>query len=235
MRIQKFIFAPEHLAPPEVIERLSTVFAEELQLFAQWEPLSPVFSVEEAPTRAQAGSWAYRLEASLRDEDFETLMPGFPARDAQTIFVGTALEHGWDVVPRQDEIAYLHGQLEAGELRSVFRFYGNIRHYTTRSQLMPNLVRCKRIVVFSRELIPLLQEAFTIFPQRCYVVSDVLRRVAGHVDDVETLARLNGIVLHELEDYIHLLVKIAGNTVTLSSGAYRLDPISWPPTVESVG
>lgn len=228
MKIQKIIYLDKKLPVDEGLKKLISDYQQEIRLFRQWQGLNPQYFIERAASRDQNLNFAYRLEAYFPDTHFETMIPDFKAKDAKTIFIGTALEFGWDPVPTRDEIAYLYAEFSGRELKSVFKFYGSIRHYNLRSQLMPNLVRCTRVVVLGPEIIPLFEEIYTIFPQRCYVLSNVIERVAGKIEDIETIAALNGIEINQWEDYIRFMEKVAGNKIILSHGTFQLDPIIWP-------
>ncbi len=228
MKIQKMVFRPQYLSAQEILTTADQALGTETELFTQWPAVNPVFTCEKAPNRDAAGGYAYRLEAAIPAETFNTLLPGFLSADARVIFIGSALETGWDVVPEEDEVAYLYAKFQNGELKSVCKFWGEVRHYETRGQLLPNLVRFKRIVVLTPDILPFMEEAFSVFSQRCYVIGDVARRVAGKFDDLNELARLNGVTLSGMAAHITLMEKLTAEEAVLRAGRFRLDPVFWP-------
>ena len=234
MRIQKIFYFPIDSTPEEFRYWLEhSLVSEKEELFGKWKDLPVEFFPERTPSRDRSEEAAYLVRADVPDEVFSSLLPGFSEADARFVFIGSLLEHGWETVPREEDVAFLYGEYVDGDLQSMLKFDGEIRRYTMRSQLMPNINRrFTRFVVLFPDIISYIQEANSNFPRQCYVVSQVVTRVAGKMDDVETLATLNGVRLERMEDYISLMEKIAGKEVVLSHGRFRMEPVSWPILLE---
>ncbi|RMI02450.1 MAG: hypothetical protein D6681_10365 [Calditrichaeota bacterium] len=228
--IQKMLFFPPGTESGEVLRRLSKELPTDAgELFVRWPELHPRFTAERAALRDDRERWAYRIIAEIPQTLLTNALPNFSPGEARFVFLGSALEFGWEPVPRREDIAYLHGEYIDGDLHSVLKFDRGIRRYTMRNQLLPNINRrFTRFVVLYPDIIGYIAEANANFSRQCYVISRVVQRVAGRMDDVETLARLNGVELNELADYLQLMEKVAGGKIVLSHGTFALDPIEWP-------
>lgn len=230
MEIQKIIHLPAGWNAQEVHQWFDEhLFGTKDELFAKWEGLSGSVSFQRVPARDSGSQSAYWVKVEIAEDVFTSLLPGFSAEDARFIFIGSLLEHGWETVPKAEDIAYLYGEYVDGDLHSALKFDGKIRRYQMRTQLMPNINRrFTRFVVLYPDIVSYIQEANSNFPRQCYVLSRVITRIAGKMNDIETIARLNGVTLNDMEDYITLMEKIAGKQVTLSHGTFQLDPILMP-------
>ncbi|GEM_PF-6259590 len=233
MEIQKIILLPAGWKAEQVHQWFNEhLFAADNELFAKWEGLSGSVSFRRVPGRDTGAQSAYWVKVMIGEDVFPSLLSGFSAEDARFIFIGSLLEHGWETVPKKEDIAYLYGEYVDGDLHSALKFDGKIRRYQMRTQLMPNINRrFTRFVVLYPDIVSYIQEANSNFPRQCYVLSRVITRIAGRMDDIDTIARLNGVALNDMEDYITLMEKIAGKQVTLSHGTFQLDPILMPVIV----
>ncbi len=230
MKIQKIIHFPSGISQGEVLEALRRDLpGDEKELFCKWEGINPVFSVDRAATRDRDTQKAYLVCAEIDNHLLESKLPGFSTEDTRFIFIGSVLEHGWETVPRDEDVAYLYGEYRDGDLKSVLKYDGKIRRYAMRNQLMPNINRrFTRFVILFPDLISFIEEGNSNFPRQCYVINQIATRVAGRIDDIHTLARLNNVTLNEMDDYITLMEKIAGKEIILSQGRFQMEPLHWP-------
>ncbi len=230
MEIQKIIHLPAGWNPGQVRQWFDDHLLEQKdELFAKWEGLSGSVTFQRVPVRDAGQQSAYWVKVKISEDVFTSLLPGFSAEDTRFIFIGSLLEHGWETVPKAEDIAYLYGEYVDGDLHSALKFDGKIRRYQMRTQLMPNINRrFTRFVVLYPDIVSYIQEANSNFPRQCYVLSRVITRIASKMEDIQTIARLNGVALNDMEDYITLMEKIAGKQVTLSHGIFQLEPILMP-------
>lgn len=230
MMIQKILYFPGNLSPAQILTHLNRRLpTDEREVFRLWPEIRPQFSLERTPTRDKNDLRAFLVRAEIPEAVFQTALPGYSPGDARFIFTGSILEFGWETVPREADIAFLYAEYRDGDLHSVLMFDGAIRRYTMRNQLTPNINRrFTRFVILYPDIISFIEEANSNFPRQCYVISRVIERVAGKSDALQTIAKLNGVWLNVMDDYITLMEKIAGKEIVLSHGRFQLEPITWP-------
>jgi len=230
MKIQKIVYLPREILESEIVTTINhDLPGNEKELFCKWPGINPVFTAARAASRDSGMHHAWLIYAEIDEHLFEMTLPGFSADDARFIFIGSVLEHGWETVPRDEDVAYLYGEYRDGDLKSVLKYDGKIRRYTMRNHLMPNINRrFTRFVILFPDLISFIEEGNSNFPRQCYVVSQVAARIAGSAADIHTIARLNNVPLNEMDDYIALMEKIAGKEIVLPQGRFQMEPLHWP-------
>ncbi len=230
MKIQKIVYLSKEIPKSEIIATITRELpVDEKELFFKWPGMNPDFTALRAASRDSDAQHAWLVYAEIEEANFETILPDFSREDAHFIFIGSVLEHGWETVPLDKNVAYLYGEYRDGDLKSVLKYDGKIRRYTMRNHLMPNINRrFRRFVILFPDLISFIEEGNSNFPRQCYVISQVAARIAGRVDDIDTIARLNNVSLHTPDDYITLMEKIAGNKIRLSHGIFQMEPLHWP-------
>ena len=201
----------------KLIERDQSVEEEVSELFKDWQELSYEFETKELDNC---------LSIEVRIEGFDTLIGIFSSKDeAKGAFLSLAEELGWEKVP--ESFVYYHAIFDGNKVLAGIKVDGKVSIYDqlTLENMIRELALRDRIVVYSMDVITYIKDIYPEVDRKVYSISKFIAQQGINPPELETLAKLHGVELNSLEDFLNFIESLAKGSVKLE---VKLPPLDAP-------
>lgn len=226
MKIQALVISDRELTPENVREFLKEKYPERYKLIENWEELRGEFDVQ------KLGDKEYLVIYSIPEKEFEKELGIFQSvEEAMGAFLSTALEHGWEEVPKSYVIYHADFVEGGNKLIAAIKTEEGISKYDQLKleEMMKKMVRYPRVVVYSSDVLTYIKDIYPDVQSKAYVIAREIAKQTGSAPELEELGKVYGMDTSTLEGKLELIEKLLQNPVKLPGGKeVNLRPYWYP-------
>ncbi|WP_461832094.1 hypothetical protein [Aquifex sp.] len=226
MEIQTLVESKKELGRENIGEFLKEHYPDRYKLIENWEELKGEFKV------MPLGGNKYLVIYSIPEKEFEKELGIFQSvGEAMGAFLSTALEHGWEEVPKSYVIYHAEFTDDRNKLIAGIKTEEGISTYDQLKleEMMKKMVRYPRVIAYSSDVLTYIKDLYPGIHTKAYVIARELAKTAGEAPELEEFGKIYGVDTSTLEGKLNLIEKLLKNPVKLPDGReVNLRPYWYP-------
>jgi len=214
MEIQTLIISDKKLSREDIKAFLKENYPDRYALLENWEELRGEFEVKNLEGEK------YLVIYKIPEEEFQKELGIFQSiEEAIRAFISTALEYGWEEVPK-GYVIYHADFIEDGKKFAGIKTEEGISTYDQLKleEMMKKLVKYSRIITYSSDVLTYIRDIYPDVYSKAYIIAREIAGRVGQAPELEQLAKIYGIDISKLKGKLELIERLLENPVKLPDG-----------------
>ncbi|HIQ48191.1 MAG TPA: hypothetical protein EYH58_00950 [Aquifex aeolicus] len=230
MEIQTLIISDKKLSKGDIKAFLKENYPDRYALLENWEELKGEFELQ----NIEGGK--YLVIYRIPEEEFQKELGIFQSiEEAMGAFISTALEHGWEEVPKSYVIYHADFIEDGKKLIAGIKTEEGVFAYDQLKleEMMKKLVKYPRIITYSSDVLTYIRDIYPDVYSKAYIIAREIASRVGQAPELEQLAKIYRIDASTLEGKLKLIEKLLENPVKLPDGREVFLRPYWYPLEET--